>query len=111
MSDLKTYEKWYVKKNYATNKVEEKDGNPVLGEFIRTCRLTSVRAETFNQNWRETGQFLAEQKDEKIKSAEVPAGSSALDDLRSEAKELGIKGAHIMKEETLLAKINEKKGE
>jgi hypothetical protein len=104
MGDLKTYEKWYVKKNYATNMTDEKDGQPVLGEFIRTCNLTSVRANIFNQNWRETGQFLVEKKIEKVATDDLSA-------LRNEAKELGIRGSHIMKEETLIEKINEKKGE
>lgn len=100
MSDLKTFEKWYLKKDYASGKTLLEDGKPVKGEFIRTCRLADDRVKILNADWQDSGVyfFLQEKKAETVND---------LDELREKAKNLGIKGYQIMKEETLLKKIEE----
>lgn len=95
--DLKTYEKWYLKRNHATGRIEMQDGKPVLSEFIRTVRINEQRMRIFNSGWEMSGQMLVEPK----------VSDDELVTLREKAKELGIKGGHMMKAETLIEKINE----
>jgi hypothetical protein len=123
---LKTYEKYYLKKDYNSGRVTVDDkGEPVLGELIRTCRLQEQHVKVLNKGWQESGIYYALQKPKKeepkkevekveevkeVKATAQPKEEApSLDELRKEAKELGVKNTHVMKEEKLIEKINEAK--
>lgn len=85
------------------------DGGKII-EKMPTARkfvmIYDFEAERHNNQVRQTKLFY-----EKAEDQSADKGSedlSNLEVLRQKAKELGIKGVHVMKEETLIEKINEK---
>jgi thioredoxin-related protein len=91
----------------------DQDGKAVLGEKIRDVKLTKEAADYLNKHT-ELGKVYVSEKSETKAKKEVDGEfeqkevkAESVEKLRELAKELGIKGAHMMKEETLIEKIKE----
>lgn len=72
----------------------------------KTVMIYDHEAERHNNTVNQT-KFYYEKAEEEV-AVKGSEELSNLEVLRQKAKELGIKGVHVMKEETLIEKINEK---
>lgn len=64
----KTFKKYYVKRNPSTLRLMEKDGEPVLGEFIREARIPQDIADEINSNWKNSGVIWVEDEPKMVVS-------------------------------------------
>lgn len=101
---VETYLEYRIKE--INDILQFKNGEPVLGEKLRRVRISPQTAKTLNSNARNFGKVYVLQSD--VKEPESSNEDTGLEQLREQAKELGVKGAHLMKEEKLQEKINEK---
>jgi hypothetical protein len=111
MSNLKTYRKHPIKEVNGIRQYDDKD-QPILAESTKNVRLDVPTAATLNANASSFGAvyILVEDTEKNVSEDEKSANDTELDVLRQEAKELGVQGAHLIKDkEKLIAKINEKK--
>ena len=117
-TNLKTYKVYPIKKINEIRQFNKETGEPVLGEAEKTVRLDENTAKILNNNAKQFGKVYKLSDGKKVEAkpetvAEVkdePKEDAELEALRAEAKELGIKGAHLIKDKEKLAeKINEKK--
>ena len=93
------------------------DGSPVLDEKTKSVRISTETAKLLNNNVANFGKVYILEEEVKLSNPTTvtetvieimePEQKSKLDELREEAKKLGIKSAHTMKEETLIEKIKE----
>lgn len=91
------------------------DGGKIIEKMPTARKFVMIydhEAERMNNLVRQTRTFyekaIVEEMKPKEVVAEVSQETTRLEALRQQAKELGVKGAHVMKEETLIEKINEK---
>ena len=90
--------------------------NGKVAEKMPTARKSVMiypfEAERLNSTVAQTKLFYEKATVETMKGKEELAETSSKDDkleeLRMQAKDLGVRGAHTMKEETLIERINEK---
>ncbi len=112
-SNLKTYNVYPIKKINEIRQYNKETGEPVLGEAEKQVRLDENTVKVLNSNSKQFGKVykLADGKKAQPEKDSKDSGDDAeLIALREEAKELGVKGAHLIKDkEKLTEKINEKK--
>ena len=105
----KTYAKHYVKRNPATLKFEVKGEKPVVGDYIRSTRITDAQAEILNDNSLTSGYMWVEVKEEiKPKEAKVEDEKSKLwDEIDKLVAEGKVKKPHHATGEEKLKKLIE----
>lgn len=118
-SDLERYDKYQIKEVNGIRQFD-KDGAPVLDTKLRTATLSPQEAKFLNERASWYGVVYVKQEEAEKASQEKPADEKPdelkaenqdgnnIDALKRQAKELGIKGSHSMKEETLIKRIEEK---
>ena len=113
-SSLNTYGEYRIKEVNGIRQFN-KDGSPVLEHEKKIKRLSAETVKLLNNNSANFGKVYILEEEVKLSNPTTetvieimePEQKSKLDELREEAKKLGIKSAHTMKEETLIEKIKE----
>lgn len=120
MKQVQRYAEYRIKEVNGIRQYHDKDQkDPVLGDLIKQVSISAATAKTLNNNSYNFGKvYLLEQPkvsskvellDDKLpEQLEVKKlEENSLEKLRQQAKDLGINGAHLMKEETLIKKLKE----
>lgn len=119
-NSLNTYGEYRIKEVNGIRQFN-KDGSPVLEQEKKIKRLSAETVKLLNNNSANFGKVYILEEEIKLSNTTTktetvtetvieimePEQKSKLDELREEAKKLGIKSAHNMKEETLIEKIKE----
>jgi len=115
-NSLNTYGEYRIKEVNGIRQFN-KDGSPVLEHEKKIKRLSAETVKLLNNNSANFGKVYILEEEVKLSNPTTvtetvieimePEQKSKLDELREEAKKLGIKSAHTMKEETLIEKIKE----
>lgn len=119
-NSLNTYGEYRIKEVNGIRQFN-KDGSPVLEQEKKIKRLSSETVKLLNNNSANFGKVYILEEEVKLSNTTTKTETvtetvieimeteqkSKLDELREEAKRLGIKSAHNMKEETLIEKIKE----
>ena len=100
---MKKYNKHFLKRDPSSQVVLVEDGKPVLDEVAKTdIPLEDWHIRALNKSWKKTGIYYAPMEEVKVK----PQKSKERLTKEKEAKELGIKSAHLLSDEKLEEKIN-----
>ena len=102
----KSFNKYYVKRNYATGEVLTQNDKPILGDIAKSdCRLSQRNADILNKTWERSGIYYSEvQTNDSNKTSNNDKIRQAL---ITEANSLGISFRDNIGNDKLQERINE----